>query len=750
VKSFRWIMAIVLAVALFYWKILFSKQFSILWLWESVSQSYSWYHFAAASLKHGVVPLWDPYRFSGSTFIGEMQTGLFYPLKFLAYLMPFDSNGMFSERVYNEVYVVTHILAAVFMFLLARYFRLSNFASFIAGMAFTLCGYLANTGHPHTLDSAIWLPLVVLFFLRSVDERIFRRSFFQAALGGIALGMAVLGGGLHMVIMDGIVLVTMAAMLCVREYVTRRVIAAAGTVVIVGFLFGAVQLLPSLEYSSRAYRWYGGPSPTQSVQKIPYEYLGGQNRFSPRAIFSFLFGATESGDGAPGNYFGVLPLFASVIGAWCCWRNRWVKYFTTLGLVAFLYSWGSFSLIHGLLYLLPLLDAAREASRFIHLTQFAMAILTGFGIDFLYSAASEGRISPFTKILRSIVILLATILGAAALQQTIVVSDWSYLSFFLIATLYALLEMIQRKQPRALTQTLLAVLLLWDAYEFDWLVRNKEQAQAENQDHLPELIHSHALADFLKSQTQPFRIHFDGDMPPNIGDVYGVQMTGGMSATVLTDYSPILGTSVMNRLLNVRYSLRRNVSGDPRKPVFSDGVWNVYENADYGTRAWLVHRVEVNTSKERPLKRLNDSDFDPEHTSIVEKKLDQPLSSPPSQTETADLAQYTATSLIVDVNTSGTALLVLGEIFYPGWEATVNDRITPIVRVDGFLRGVVVPRGTSRVWLTYRPVSVRVGAVLTLVAVIGTAALGLINAIVKRNDRMAIENRGRFSMANRH
>src|SRR5207244_5398781 len=130
---------------------------------EPVTQSYSWYNFAALAVHKGVLPLWDPYRFSGSTFIGEMQTGLFYPLKLLAYIMPLDSNGMFSERVYNEFYVLTHILAAIFTFLLARYLRLSPFASFVAGLSFSLGGYLGNTAHPHTLDSGIWLPFIVLF-----------------------------------------------------------------------------------------------------------------------------------------------------------------------------------------------------------------------------------------------------------------------------------------------------------------------------------------------------------------------------------------------------------------------------------------------------------------------------------------------------------------------------------------------------------------------------------------------------------
>jgi hypothetical protein len=327
VRTARWILLITLAVALFYWKITFTKQFSILWQWEPVTQSYSWYNFAASSIHKGILPIWDPYRFSGNTFIGEMQTGLFYPLKFLVYLMPLDENGLVSERIYNQFYVLTHVLAAIFMFLLARHLRLSSFASFVAALVFSVGGYLGNTGHPHTLDSGIWLPLIVLFFLRSTGEISALRGAFFAALSGLALGMAVLAGGIHMVIMAGIIVATISLLLCSSDSRRLRIFGMAALVAIVGFLFGAVQLLPSLEYGPLSYRWIGADMPIRFSQKVPYQFLGGIARFSPRSLFTFLFAAASPGDHLPSNYFGVLPFVLSIVGAWRGRQDKWVKYF---------------------------------------------------------------------------------------------------------------------------------------------------------------------------------------------------------------------------------------------------------------------------------------------------------------------------------------------------------------------------------------------------------------------------------------
>ncbi len=47
--------------------------------------------------------------------------------------------------------------------------------------------------------------------------------------------------------------------------------------------------------------------------------------------------------------------------------------------------------------------------------------------------------------------------------------------------------------------------------------------------------------------------------------------------------------------------------------------------------------------------------------------------------------------------------LVVCDTWVPGWTATVNRRMAPIIPVDGAFRAVAVPRGTSEVVFQYRP-----------------------------------------------
>ena len=60
------------------------------------------------------------------------------------------------------------------------------------------------------------------------------------------------------------------------------------------------------------------------------------------------------------------------------------------------------------------------------------------------------------------------------------------------------------------------------------------------------------------------------------------------------------------------------------------------------------------------------------------------------------------------------SLLVLTDVHYPGWKATVDGREAPIERVDYLLRGVPCPPGEHTVELRYEPASWRVGWIVSV------------------------------------
>jgi uncharacterized membrane protein YfhO len=75
--------------------------------------------------------------------------------------------------------------------------------------------------------------------------------------------------------------------------------------------------------------------------------------------------------------------------------------------------------------------------------------------------------------------------------------------------------------------------------------------------------------------------------------------------------------------------------------------------------------------------------------------------------------------LVLEATLPADGLLVLSEVYYPGWQVKVDNEPAPLLRTDLTLRGVPVPAGTHRLEMIFRPWTVPVGlalSVLTLTA----------------------------------
>ena len=79
-------------------------------------------------------------------------------------------------------------------------------------------------------------------------------------------------------------------------------------------------------------------------------------------------------------------------------------------------------------------------------------------------------------------------------------------------------------------------------------------------------------------------------------------------------------------------------------------------------------------------------------------------------------ARPTPTRLDVKITNSGGGWLVMDGSFQPGWKATVNGVDADVVRAQGLLRALRVPAGDVTVRTHYEPWSLRLGALLTLLA----------------------------------
>ena len=88
----------------------------------------------------------------------------------------------------------------------------------------------------------------------------------------------------------------------------------------------------------------------------------------------------------------------------------------------------------------------------------------------------------------------------------------------------------------------------------------------------------------------------------------------------------------------------------------------------------------------------------------------------------------------VKVDTPQPAILVLADSAASGWRARVNGTGTPLLKVNGLFRGVVVPSGASTVTFVYRPAPFYAGAAVSALALVILGLSGM-TALVRLGRR---------------
>jgi uncharacterized membrane protein YfhO len=138
-------------------------------------------------------------------------------------------------------------------------------------------------------------------------------------------------------------------------------------------------------------------------------------------------------------------------------------------------------------------------------------------------------------------------------------------------------------------------------------------------------------------------------------------------------------------------------------------------------RTWIVHQTVRASSPEDLRTRLDDASFNTRSTGLLLE------SAPALQTcagdESAGIVKRTANSVAIDARLACRGMLILSDVWYPGWVATVDGAATTIYQADAALRAVVLDRGRHRLELHYRPTSALLGALMSILGVVGACVL---------------------------
>ena len=383
---------------------------------DDLTQSLPLRELAGEQLRHGQLPLLDPYIWSGAPLLGGWNAGAAYPLTALFAVLP-------GTAAWTISMAAIWWAAGLGTYALLRALRLSPVPSLLGALSFAFAGAMAaQVSHVGLETGLSWVPLALLAVLRLSQGRGARAALGWTCALAIAVALVILAGEPR-AITDAVIIVGgYAAWRAFRagwQPGTARYLALVLGGSLLGAAAGAVQLLPGVAAVDSSQRITHGAALFNSgslehlwllLFLVP-DLFGGSGSFGQPAFFSN-YNLTEVT-----SYVGLVPLVAAVA---LLVRRRWRPLpewliWHLLAVAGVLLALGSFTPLGHLLIHVPFFGGQRLQSRNLVITDFALAVLLGYWAqEWLDREPERQRLAGLARRLASAVPAVAAVAVAIA------------------------------------------------------------------------------------------------------------------------------------------------------------------------------------------------------------------------------------------------------------------------------------------------------------------------------------------------
>lgn len=695
-----------------------------------------WHQFALDVLKSGHLPLWNPLLGMGAPLLANYQSALLYPPNLLLFL--------FGPEYGHGVLVTLHLIwAGMGMALLVRRLGLGRLSQVIAGLSYSLSGYLvARTWFISINHAAAWLPWIIYAtdrLFESIPRKNLRQYFPSVFLLAVTFGFQWLAGhaqtAWYSLCLSAVWFLWRAISLDTWRDRLRTASAylSAG---VLGFVLTAAQLLPTLEYLLNTARAATvDPELAMTYSFWPWRAIG--------LLLPDLFGNPSRGNywgyanfWEDAIYIGIIPLVFAILAIVTSLRGKGSRsslgrFLTLISVVAVLLALGKNTPVFPFLFdYVPTFDLFHAPARWNLLLVFSLALLGAMGAD--QWRTPSGRALYWIRLgtAGAAIVGLAGYIGARWLGDI----ESTFVRAFAIAgvglAFAGLLTLFVDKSRTRLTMILAGGILLIDLLiagsglnpSISQGVYERDAASVAMFGRSHRLYMTADLEYALKfSQTHRFDT-FDPGIDwrvvreiglPNTPSLDSVPSANNFDPFVPERYQtwidvletlPSTDQKRLYQLMDVAW-LASEVSGDLNAVR--------YEPIKGSTRVRLVPNAVPASSAEEALRLVINPSFNLDDQVVIETN-----SASLPQGERGGiyhlLEEQDPNRVEIEVTTSGGAWLVLSDVMYPGWRVQVDGAEAELYHADYLFRGVWVPQGTHAVDFSYQARSFWLGAAVSL------------------------------------
>ena len=649
-------------------------------------------------LSRGHLPLWNPYQLAGQPYLALHLNALLYPPTWLLAILP--------PRATFPVLSILHMLAAgLFTWLFAGRLGLGPAARLAAAAGYMLCLPLELGFYlPPYLAAPTWLP-ALLWALHGLASE--ARARWAVALAVFA-ALCFLAGHAQAFVYTVEVAATYGLFALWRVAPAGRRLRVAALAALAGALalgLVAPELLPSLELTREAVRGLSGLSYDEAAVSAasPPQLLRGMLR---------LFAPFGVGPLEPMLTLPALALPLAAVGLLARARRAHALLFAGLALFVALVMLGPHTPFFALYHQLPLGNLFRGTSRFAFAWFLLFALLLAFGIERI-DALGRPAARAAAALLALAVVVDAYALTAIPNAHPVRTGDYPGTAPEVVAFLRAdptrsriFVESFDVQSPRSLDK----LGMLHHVF-----------AVPDYEPNMPAAY----FAYFHPRPRQPWhgRLHLVPGRDPSRAD----HLAGPRLLDLLSVRWAVLELPAPRALVA---SLNEATGSTGRRL----GQALLFERPGALPRAYAVRRVRSAPDVATAVAALEAPDFDPRAEAVVVGARAEGATAAPEPADTgtptpdrAEIASLEPERIVVRAECAERCLLVLTDLFYPGWRASVDGREAAILRANAIFRGVWLDAGRHEVVFRFEPRSFYAGlailAATLLLTPLGYASL---------------------------
>jgi len=654
-------------------------------------------HFGIESMKDLHIPLWNPYQALGVPFLGSALFGLFSPFSFLYYILP-------THLAMGWSTVMNIALAGLFTFIfLHRGLRLQTPGAVTGSLVFMFSGpLLLEIIHPSLLGAMAFLPLL-LFLTGKVFET---GSPRWTVLFALILACQMLTGAVQIVVHTVFMVAAYGAVLVYLRWREGGAMARPLILLLAGGIIAialsSLQWLPLWELSGHTGRDASGLS-LKDVEPF-------RTYFTPWVVTKAIL------LGGRGVSIGFIPVLLGPLAFLGPNRAKrpYKVFFAITAVLTLLMAFGTHTPLYGIYYhYLPTGKMFRVPVRWLWLTAFSVAMLAAMGAESIFNRL-EGR----KMARRGVVIIIPLVITVFLFDKNIMRLYNHPQNTPEIFTRHSAEGAFLRKKQGAYRT------YITSDFVNDYSLLEK----------FGTLEKVFVLNDYESLSTSAYK-RFIGTI---LGDrnilgkkiFYGAYQLGGNRRHLR-----------LMSLLSVGFIMEKGTNFfTRRRPPGIGEIYNrngvrIYRYRGALPRAYIVYRSETIRDEKAALERLTSPSFNPRSAVVLERDAGLGRRHAPRLTR-ARITRLAPERIEMVVHPDQKGVLVLTDLYYPGWRAYVDGEERPILRANTIMRGVILEKGAHRVVFDYKPLPFRVGLWTSLLTLAGIVAyLGVDVSRKKRRGR---------------